>query len=821
MSDEHEIGAESANDNDIGEAAVEGEVVVNPELPARLSDQLPTNIPVLVSPLGPVFPGMMTPIQLADGRIRETVDQATPYVGLVARRPGAEPGADGDYVSGLYTTGCVGQIVEPPRRGEGGARVLVAGLRRMRIVKFTSVTPVLRAEVEYPDETVDDQRETEALFRRLRANLKELAKVSPDIPDEVGELVDQVGEAPLLADFVASNLGEDIEVKQDILADFELGSRLRRAMLLIEKRLDIARLGAKLQEQIRSNIESRQKEHYLREQMRVIRRELGEEVDQRELDRQTYAEKIAAAEMPEEAEERAQSELDRLTLLAPEASEYHVIRNYLDWLVDLPWSKVSDDKIDIADAARILDEDHYGLEEVKERIVEFLAVRKLKPDQQGAILCLVGPPGVGKTSLGQSVARAMGREFYRVSLGGMRDEAEIKGHRRTYVGAMPGKIVQGLRRVATRNPVFMLDELDKLGSDWRGDPASALLEVLDPAQNHAFSDHYIDLPFDLSQVMFIATANVAAQIPRPLLDRTEVISLSGYIPEEKLEIARRYLLPRQLEAHGLERKHLKMGRKALATIIDRYTRESGVRGLERVIGRACRKVAARVATRAEGEAVDQVVVGKKNIVDFLGPRRYFTELVDRCSSPGVVVGLAWTQVGGEILFIEATSMPGTGRLKLTGKLGDVMTESVQIAHSLIRSRAERFGIPAASFKELDIHLHVPAGAVPKDGPSAGVAMTCALLSLLWKGKGKAAKAKVAMTGEITLRGLVLPVGGLKEKVVAAKRAGVETVVVPKRNRPDIEEIPAAIIEGLDIIYVGDIEEAVRAVIGPLPRVSKK
>jgi ATP-dependent Lon protease len=785
-------------------------------LPARLVDGLPTTLHILVSPVGPVFPGMVSPIPLLDARMEKAVEESPPFVGVLATRAGVEVTDVPVEPRALYEVGCVARSVQRMRFPDGRPGVAVMCVRRMRVLRFVKTDAVLLAQVEYPEDVVQDPLEQEALFRRLRLSFKELIALSPDIPDEVERMVEEVDEPGRLVDFIAANLGKDPEVKQGILSSFELEGRLRTALLLVEKELDLARLGAKLQEEIRSKIESRQREHFLREQIKAIRRELGEEVDQHELDRQSFLEKIEAAGMPGEAEKRARRELDRMGLLPTEAAEYHVIRNYLDWLVELPWSRLSTGEVDVGRAARVLDEDHHGLREVKERIVEFLAVRKLKPDQQGAILCLVGPPGVGKTSLGRSVARATGREFHRVSLGGMRDEAEIKGHRRTYVGAMPGKIIQGLRRVGTRNPVFMLDELDKLSSDWRGDPSSALLEVLDPAQNSAFEDLYIDLPFDLSQVMFIATANVSAQIPAPLRDRTEMIELSGYIPQEKVAIGRRYLLPRQLEAHGLTTRQLRIESSAMTAMVDRYTREAGVRELERTIGKVCRKVAARVAAEADPGRAGQVTVTSENLTDYLGPRRYFAELVERVRTPGVVVGLAWTPYGGEILFIEATAMPGKGSLQLTGKLGDVMSESVRIAHSLIRSRADRFRIPEKLFRERDLHLHVPSGAVPKDGPSAGVAMVCALLSLLWRGKGKAARARVAMTGEITLRGAVLPVGGIKEKVIGAKRAGVKTVVLPRQNEPDVQEIPAEVLRGLRFVYAAEIEEAVEAVIGPIP-----
>ncbi len=785
-------------------------------LPVRLGQSLPTTLPILVSPVGPVYPGMMATIPVGDPRSQKTLSKAGPHVGILSVKQSASTMEPPLPPEQLYSFGSVARLVQPVNMPDGTPAVAVIGLKRMNLEQFVSSDEMLLAEVSYPEERVVNQREVEVIQSRVRDGMVELVKISPQIPDEIADLARQVPVPGALADFVMATLESSIASKQEILQDLVIESRLRSAWVLVEQRLDLARLGARIHEEIRSKLESRQREHYLREQLQAIRRELGEEVDQRQMDRDTYEKKIADAGMPEQAEERARRELERLTLLPPEASEYHVIRNYLDWLVELPWSRESDQELDISRAAAILDEDHHGLEEIKERILEFLAVRKLRQDQQGAILCLVGPPGVGKTSLGQSVARAMGREFHRITLGGMRDEAEIKGHRRTYVGAMPGKIIQALRRVKNRNPVFMLDELDKLGSDWRGDPSSALLEVLDPAQNNAFEDLYLDLPFDLSHVMFIATANMAAQIPRPLLDRMEVLTLSGYIPAEKRAIGRKYLLPRQLEAHGLDRSHLRITDKALGAIVDNYTREAGVRELERMIGRVCRKVAARVAALPDPSTHEKLLVTPETLPDYLGPRRHFHEVVKRCTRPGVVIGLAWTPVGGEVLFVEATSMPGKGVLQLTGKLGEVMSESARIAHSLLKSQASKYMIPAKVFNELDIHLHVPAGAIPKDGPSAGTAMFAALLSLLWRGKGKVSRARVAMTGEITLRGAVLPVGGIKEKVIGARRAGVRTVVLPEQNRPDVEEIPPEIVKGVKFIFASDIDDVVEAVLGPLP-----
>ena len=819
MSDEEKPSASDAPpavEEPSAGAAAPAEGGSSASLPARVVDGIPSVLPILVSVPGPLFPGIMSPVPLLDQRSRETLKRASAaYVGLVAVRPEAEgetPPLDPRH---LYQVGCVGRVMQGMQMPDGEPGVVVMVTRRMRINRFIKSDDVLLADVEYPEDVVRDPRELAALFRQLQRSFKELIELSPEIPKEVQQVVAAVEDPAQLADFIAANLGRDVAIKQGVLATFELEARLRSAMLMVEKDLDLARLGAKIRDEIRTKIEARQKEHYLREQLKAIRRELGDEVDQREMDRESYLEKIEQAGMPEDAEKKARQELERMSMWPTEASEYHVIRNYLEWLVELPWSRVSEQRLDINRAAGILDEDHHGLREVKDRIVEFLAVRKLKPDQRGAILCLVGPPGVGKTSLGKSVARATGREFYRISLGGMRDEAEIKGHRRTYVGAMPGKIIQGLRRAGVRNPVFMLDELDKLNSDWRGDPAAALLEVLDPAQNNSFEDHYLDLPFDLSEVMFIATANVAGAIPAPLLDRTELIRLPGYVPSEKRVIGQRYLLPRQLEYHGLGGDQLKVYARAMDAMVEQYTREAGVRQLERTIGRVCRKVASRVAALPEGQQPEQVTLTPENLVEYLGSRRHFRELAQWTRRPGVVVGMAWTPVGGEILFIEASAMPGRGNIQITGKLGDVMSESARIALSLVRSKAAQYGISDEVFRKTDLHIHVPAGAVPKDGPSAGVAMVCVLLSLLWKGKGKAARARVSVTGEITLRGTVMPVGGVREKVIGAKRAGIKTIVLPGRNRSDVEEIPPEVARGLTFVFVDDIDQAVAAVIGSI------
>jgi len=799
--------------------AHEGEIVVPPKALTRMEDHLPSAIFVLPVADNVLFPGLVLPLALGDKKDLATLEQAksqSPYVGVVTVRPKPHSAdsllvlPDRPEPDSFFDIGCAGRIVQVVNLPDGKVGVMVMGLQRMHVASWLRLDPVRIAQVDYPDEVLRDARESEALERQVRQAFAELVAHRPDLADELARVMESVEGPARLTDFVASNLGLSVDERQGLLATFEIDARLRRLLAYLEKELDLARLGQKVRQEIRDKVESQQREFYLREQLKTIRRELGEEVDEKQVEIEDYERKIREAKMPAEAEKRARYELRRLKILPQEAGEYHVIRTYLDWLLSLPWSQSTEDNEDVARAEKILEKDHYGLEEVKARIVEFLAVRKLKPDHGGAILCLVGPPGVGKTSLGQSIARAMGRKFHRLSLGGMRDEAEIKGHRRTYVGAMPGRILQGLKRVGTNNPVFMLDEIDKLASDSRGDPASALLEVLDPAQNSAFQDNYLEVPFDLSRVMFIATANYAGQIPKPLFDRMEIIEIPGYIPDEKLKIASRYLVSRQIEAHGLDSGALRISQGGLREIISGYTREAGVRELERRIARVCRKVAAAIATGKQ-KADDRTLVTRDNVEDFLGKRRFHEDEQVRVGRPGVAVGLAWTPFGGDVLFIEVASMPGIGKVQVTGKLGKVMNESAQIAVSVVRANAELWGVPSEVFKEQDLHIHVPAGAVPKDGPSAGVTLATALVSLLGcDGRGIKVRSRLAMTGELTLRGVVLPVGGIREKMVAAKRAGVRVVLLPEGNRSDVEELPERVRRGMKFQFVGDIEDVLRA-----------
>lgn len=755
-----------------------------------------------------LFPDMTVPVLLEPEAMKELMlqdEQQRAFVAFFSQKNQVDVHGPDD----LHSVGVTAKVLRVTSTHDGLHALVVQVTHRCKIERYVLAQPhkmVARIELLH-DEIIDDDRLIiEALARNLNQLLQEVAGLSPNIADEFIMLIQQLNSPSHIADFVALQFLQSIEERQPFLEELNLRKRLEMALTVLLKESEMLKLQNQLREEIHSQMEQRQREYMLREQLSLIRKELGDEVGEKDLDAEKYEKRILESNMPEEAEKRARTELRRLSVLPPEAAEYNIIRTYLDWLCDLPWSQRCEARIELRRARTVLNRDHYGLELVKERILEFLAVHKLKPDQKGAILCLSGPPGVGKTSLGRSIADAMGRKFYRFSVGGMRDEAEIKGHRRTYVGAMPGKLLQALRRVETRNPVIMIDEIDKMGKDWRGDPASAMLEVLDPAQNQNFLDHYLDVPFDLSEVMFIATANYRESIPRPLLDRMEVIELSGYIPEEKVEIARRYLLPRQREAHGLEKNQLQITRQALHHIVERYTREAGVRELERQVGAVCRKVATRVASRLSEDDNVRVRVQGTNIERYLGAPRYIREDSTRKKPrPGRVRGLAWTPVGGESLIFEVTSFPGSGKLELTGKLGEVMTESSRLALSFLKSHAANFSIDLEKLAKLDLHLHAPAGAIPKDGPSAGIAITTALLSLLTD-EPLPVPTNFAMTGEITLLGDVLPVGGIREKVVAATSIGIPHVIVPALNRKDAEEVPEYIREKLTFHFVSHYNE---------------
>ena len=708
-----------------------------------------------------------------------------------------------------HKVGTVGLILRMAKNEEGHARLIVQGVTRVRLLEITEEEPYVKAKVE-PVQNIDSHEiETQALVVNVRQVFSKVLELSPNLSKELGMMIMSVDDSGTLADVVISHLNISTDDKQAVLEALDVKERLKAALRILTQQLEILELGHKIQSQVKGQVEKTQKEYFLREQLKAIKEELGEGEEKPD-EIEELRKKLEVKGLPEDAMKEAERELDRLSRMHPFAPEYTVARTYIDWLLELPWNEFTEDHLDLDQAERILNEDHYDLEKVKDRIIEYLAVRKLKPDAKGTILCFYGPPGTGKTSLGKSIARAMGRRFLRIALGGMRDEAEIRGHRRTYVGAMPGRIVQGIRKAGVKNPVLMLDEVDKIGVDFRGDPASALLEVLDPEQNITFTDHYLGVEFDLSNVIFIATANVLDTIPSPLLDRLEVLELSGYTLEEKLEIARKYLIPRQIEAHGLTRRNLTINKTALSRIISAYTREAGVRNLERQIAAVCRGVAKQVA---KGRT-DKVQINIKGLEQYLGPHKFTAEVAERTKVPGVATGLAWTPSGGEILFVEAGKMNGSGKILLTGKLGDVMKESAQTALSFVRSKGSDLGIPTDAFRDKDIHVHVPSGAIPKDGPSAGVAICMALISLF---TGCPVRPEVAMTGEITLRGLVLPVGGIKEKVLGAHRAGIKEIILPKRNARDLDEIPSHVRDTLKFHLISRIDDAVSVVFGPKRR----
>ena len=787
--------------------------------------EIPDTLPILPLRGVVVYPQTGVPLTVGQPRSVRLVDDAVSskrLVGLVASR---DPEKENPGPEDLYPVGTVGEVHRLFRAPDGTIRLLVQGISRFRLGEFTETEPYLKAKIELYPEFEEEGLEVEALSRSVRNQFQRIAELVGTIPQElVSSILDL--DNPLQTVYLVANLQRmELKEAQKILELDSLRDKLQKLVEFLTHEIEVLEVGQRIQNEARSEIEGMQRDYFLREQMKAIQRELGEG-DEITAEVEELRKKIDEAQMPEEADKQSRRELERLSRLNTASAEYGVIRSYLDWLIGLPWSKTTKDKLDIRNARKVLDQDHYGLKDVKDRILEYLAVRKLRSERkeeiakhskddlirrerEGVILCFVGPPGVGKTSLGRSIARALGREFVRISLGGVRDEAEIRGHRRTYIGALPGRIMQALRRVGTRNPVFMLDEVDKLGTDFRGDPSSALLEVLDPEQNSEFRDHYVEVAFDLSQVMFITTANTLETIPGPLRDRMEIIPISSYTEADKLAIAKGYLIPRQLRENGLRSSEVKFGTDAIRTLIRSYTREAGVRNLEREIGSVCRKVVTKIA---EGQK-KTLKVTPALIRDYLGPARYYRmeEIASRTSMPGVVTGLSWTPTGGDVLFIEATRMPGSKGFQLSGQLGDVMQESAKAALSFVRSRAKKLGIEPDFFQNTDIHLHVPAGAQPKDGPSAGVTMVTALVSLL---TGKPIKSDVGMTGEITLRGQVLPIGGVKEKVLAAHRAGLKTVIMPQRNEVDLEELPKDIKEKLHFVFVRTMDEVLKAALEP-------
>jgi ATP-dependent Lon protease len=754
-----------------------------------------------------LFPGMVVPLSVDRERSRAAVQEAVRLqrplgILLQSRRDADQPGPDDLHWVG--TTATVLRYVTAP---DGSHHVICQGVQRFRALQFLDGYPMLAAKVELIDEAAQTDVDIEGRALNLKERAIEILRLLPQVPEEMVAALQGVEGPARLADFISGLMDVGVEEKQALLETFDLKARLDKLLDLLTHRIEVLKVSREIDERTKASIDDRNREHLLREQMRTIQKELGDG-DQAASEIAELDRAITEAKMPDEVEKQARKELKRLERMPEGAGEYSMVRTYLDWLIELPWAADVEDTIDIAEARRILDDDHYGLEKVKKRILEYLAVRKLNPSGKSPILCFVGPPGVGKTSLGQSIAKATARKFVRVSLGGVHDEAEIRGHRRTYIGSLPGNVIQSLRKAGTRNCVLMLDEVDKLGAGgFHGDPASALLEVLDPEQNSTFRDNYLGVPFDLSGVMFICTANVLDTIPGPLRDRMEVIQLPGYTAQEKLQIARRYLVARQLAATGLTPEQCQISDEALSAIIDDYTREAGVRNLEREIGRVFRSVAVRIA---EGSA-QQVEIGPADLPAILGPRIFEAEVAMRKAIPGVATGLAWTPVGGDILFIEAARMPGAGKLILTGQLGEVMKESAQAALSLVKARAASLGVAPELIEKSDIHVHVPAGATPKDGPSAGVAMFVALVSLLTE---RPVRTDVAMTGEISLRGLVLPIGGVKEKVLAALRAGIRTVMLPSRNRRDLEEIPADARAQLSFVWLEEVDDAIAAALAP-------
>ncbi len=752
-----------------------------------------------------LFPETIIPILVGKEGSLELVKQACSGDGIIGICALKNQDAEPIDVQDIYEVGTRAKIVKTVNLPDGNMNVILRGLSRIQVIEFVTKKPFFKARVLEAAETDQQDEEIGAMEENLKHQAIQAIKLIPTIPDEISVMISSIDRPGYLADLIASNLNVSVAEKQKILEAISIRERLQKVTVLVHQKIEILELGNKIQSQVRGEIDKTQREYYLREQLKAIQRELGEK-DDKTAESEELKERLDKKALPEEVRKVAEKELDRLSKIPPQAAEYIVSRTYLDWILELPWMEGTDDNLDIAEATKVLEEDHYDLEKVKKRILEYLAVRKLKDDMKGPILCFVGPPGVGKTSLGRSIARAMGRKFVRMSLGGIRDEAEIRGHRRTYVGALPGRIIQGMKKCQSNNPIFMLDEIDKLGMDFRGDPSSALLEVLDPEQNFSFSDHYLEVPFDLSKVMFIATANILEPIPPALKDRMEVLEIPGYTEEEKIHIANKFLIPKQIDEHGLDGSQLKIRKDALQEIITSYTREAGVRNVEREVATICRGVAREVV---EGRT-EPAVITKREIPKYLGPIKFFSEIAERTTEPGVAIGLAWTPVGGDIIFVEAAKMKGKNHLTLTGKLGDVMKESAQAALGYIRSNAAELDIDEDIFESLDIHIHVPAGAIPKDGPSAGVTMLTAVTSLL---TGIPVNPKIAMTGEITLRGAVMPVGGIKEKVLAALRAGITETILPEKNKKDLEDIPEAVKEQMTFHWVSTMGEVLQLSLG--------
>ncbi|HET8538190.1 MAG TPA: endopeptidase La [Solirubrobacteraceae bacterium] len=762
---------------------------------------LPGTLPVLPLRETVPLPDTLTPLAVGQERSVQLVNDVLAGNRMLVMVASKDPELETPGPDALYGVGVVGAIARMMKVPDGTLRILVQGAQRVRIDRWARETPYLVADISEMPDVVEESNELTALVRNVQQTFTEIVEQLPYLPEELQIAVANLDDPVALSHLIAGALRLKTEEKQSLLEEVDVAKRLRRLVDHLAQELEVVSIGSKIQSQVQSELEKGQREYVLRQQLKAIQEELGE-IDESAIEAEELREQLAAIDLPEDVRKQADRELNRLESLPPQAAEHGVIRTYLEWIATLPWDKETTDNLDLEHAREVLDADHYGLEQVKDRILEFLAVRKLKPDARGSILCFVGPPGVGKTSLGRSIARALGREFERISAGGVRDEAEIRGHRRTYIGAMPGTIIRALRDAGSRNPLFMIDEIDKMGADFRGDPASAMLEVLDPEQNATFRDHYLDVPFDLSDVMFITTANTLDTVPGPLRDRMEIIYLAGYTEEEKLQIAKRYLVPRQIERNGLKKSWIGIGDKALRRIIEQYTREAGVRGLEREIGAICRKVARDIAEHGRN---GKVSVSADDVRELLGKQRVFPETRRRTAQPGVATGLAWTPVGGDVLFIEAQSTEGSGKLVITGQLGDVMRESAQLALTWVRGHVGELApqLDDKWFAGHDIHLHVPAGATPKDGPSAGITMVTALVSLV---SGRCVRDDVAMTGEVTLTGQVLPIGGLKEKALAAQRAGIRTVICPALNEGDVDDIPEHLRSKLDFHFVERVSQ---------------
>ena len=766
-----------------------------------------------------LFPQQVIPIYIGREKSLKLIEDLGPgdkHIVVVAQEDGS---IEDPKPEDLYAYGTLGVVLKVFDMPDNSKSAIVQGVERVKLLSFGDAEPYYTAVVErIKDNPVSDDLELDALAKNLRDTFTELIQVAPNLTEEHSGMLSNIQKPSRLADRAVSLLTVPNQEKQEVLEELEVKKRVEKTITLLTREIQRIKLGEEIQTEVHDEISKTQREYYLREQMKAIKRELGE--DEETVEIKELEDRIKAAGLPEEAEKVAMKELDRLTRIPTQSPEYSVSRTYIEWLADLPWSKSSDDQINVKKAEKILDEDHYGLEKVKERILEYLAVRNLKQERnpdgvvRGPILCFSGPPGVGKTSLGKSIARAIGREFVRMSLGGVRDEAEIRGHRRTYIGALPGRIIQSMKKAGTNNPVFMLDEIDKLGSDFRGDPSSAMLEVLDPEQNDSFSDHYLEVNFDLSKVMFITTANYQDAIPPALRDRMEILDFSGYIEDEKIKIAQRHLIPKQIEENGLTKKEVSLDKAAISELVRSYTRESGVRNLEREIANVLRKVARDMVEKT----IKKIRITKAKVLDYLGAPRFYSELAERTTKPGVVTGLAWTAAGGDILFIESSKMKGKGNLTLTGQLGDVMKESATAALTYVRSHTDILGIPEDFHEKTDVHVHVPAGAIPKDGPSAGVSMFTSIVSLL---TDKPVKDKLAMTGEITLRGNVLPIGGVKEKVTAAHRSGIKHIILPDHNKKDLEEIPEHIKKDLDFYFAKEIMDVIDVALPGLNGKKKK